>query len=214
MPPQQPPGEVSREAHRGDEHDHQPQVVGVERSVGPEAPVGHDREDHEREHGELQQARHVRLVELHGKALELRLVVQQRRHHDRHRDHDARVAVPERCPEAEGERGRHHRRGALVGRRDGGGLVGGQHAVCAREEARDQQPRRARLFSQHRAKRAEDRDEREGAHARLRLAMALALQADQKADGEAREIGKRNRVVVRHARWPLGPFWYSPGEPA
>ena len=45
---------VAREAHPRDQHDHPPDLVRVERSVGAELLVGQNGKDDERQHAELQ----------------------------------------------------------------------------------------------------------------------------------------------------------------
>ncbi|MCZ7563877.1 MAG: hypothetical protein M5U08_08740 [Burkholderiales bacterium] len=205
--------DVAGEAQARDQHDHQPDPVGVERRVRAVPLVGQDGQHDERQRRELQHRHQVAPLEALEEPAQLGLEVEERRDGDRQHHRERALAVPAHRAEHVGKQHGDHGRGARIGARFAA-LIGRDDRDPDQDEAGGEDPRRSGAVSHQRAHRAEERDQREGAQAGFRIGAALALDADQESDGEAgRERRQRAEPFAceqrlhrgRHAARGRGP---------
>jgi hypothetical protein len=189
--------DVAGERQAGDEDDHPPGLVGIEGAVRAHVAVRQDRQDDQRQRAELQHRHEVLARHLLRQGLQFGLEVEQGGGDDAEHAGDDLVAEPdERAVGAAQQCGdRRRRAGILV--LD----VGGDHDGADDDDAGGGDPGRAEALRQHRADRAEQRDQREGAQARRRVRRALAFEAHQQADAEAdRERLQCFETLAAHRR--------------
>ena len=198
------------ERERGDEHDQQPERVGVERVPGVDRAPRQQREHDEGGDEQPQPGVELVAVDAADQPVQRLLVGQQRRRHDPERGGQARVVEDGHRPQQANGHGRRLRRDADVP-----GTHPRQAQVAGDEHSRDQgergheDPRAAQLPGEPRGDGAEQGDEREGADAAgaevpLAGLVLLALDPDEGADEQCgREIADEHLVDdLFHAACP------------
>ena len=123
------------QADAGDQHHHEPDEAGIQRSIGPQVAIRQQRQDHHREHRELEDGHQLVALEAQHHPAQLGLEVHQHRGDDGAGHGELGLAGPHQCGERVTQQGGDDggRAGVLrvvVAQRDG-------NQGCARQQQAD-----------------------------------------------------------------------------
>lgn len=179
--------DVTCQVQAGDQHHHQPHMVRIERAVRSIAFVRKQRHHDECQHRELQYHADVVRRELFREPVQLSLEMQQHGGCDCHGHCNLAVPVPHHRAQAVTQD--HGDHGGGAGIRVGVPVlrVGGYDHRAGEQQAHGQQPWRPGHTGEQAGARPEHGHQHTGAQTRLGCRIALALEADQQANAEARQ---------------------------
>src|SRR3989338_7429062 len=178
---------IARQAEPRYQDDHQPRLVRIECVVRAEILIWQNRQDDEGQHRKLQYGDQVAARQPLRQAAQLRLEIEQGGDADRQHDGEPGKFVPDHCAQPVTQQQGDYRGGARVVLFDGSVEIGGDDRGGYREQPCEQYPRGIEFVGEQGGQRAEHGDQRKGAQPGLGRRVALALQADQQADGKAGE---------------------------